>query len=223
MKDGIGSLLFPELESAVTTAEKITRSHDLPPSPFLKSVQEQLLNDVGKTNLLNIWKTARQLAISYWPSQISFETPVREMRAVMRAPGSDFDHPLGFIAGLPLAIPIDITVYDVPDIYSLWIQFVQDTSAPGYKLLGVDDSGVRSTSNIFQMSTVLQLDEMPSVASSLCRLCIVIEGDNHQISLETVGRQTGPQGCIVPICTEMEVHLYRIRERGSSQLPHGKR
>ncbi|CAM6096233.1 unnamed protein product [Calypogeia fissa] len=222
LKDGIGCTPILELESTVATAEKLTRTRELPPSLLLKSVREQLLNHEGKTNL-NLCKTARQLALSYWPSLISFDSSVTEMWAVMKAPGSDFDQPLGFVPGLPLGIPIDVTVYNVPDMYSLWIEFVQEASAPGYKLLDVEDSDMNLSSNIRQLSTLLQLDEMPSVASSLCRLCIVTEGDDHQRNLEPVGRRKGPQGCIVPICTEMEVHLYRIRERGSKQLPHGKR
>lgn len=221
-----GSLLYSQLGSTVSTAEEIMKSQELPPSPLLRSVQQQLPSHLDGTanNILSTWRTARQLAAAYWPSGIAIDSSIKEMRAVVKAPGRDFDHPLGFISGLPVGIPVDITVYNIPDSHLLWIQFVRDASPPGFKLLDVEeDTSSARSNNARQLSTLLQLDDMPPVASSVCRLCVVMEGDQRQRSLETRGRGKGPRGCIVPLCTETEVHLYRNKEGRSKQLPHSKR
>ncbi|KAL3690066.1 hypothetical protein R1sor_016375 [Riccia sorocarpa] len=137
--DRTSSLTFQELASITVASKKLSEDENSSPSSLLRTIQEQMSNEEGSSKAANKWKCAREVALSYWPRGIPIDAPISEVWADMNVPGPDFDHRIEFVPGLPLGICVDISLHNVPERSSLWIQFAVDSSAVEYRYLDIKD------------------------------------------------------------------------------------
>ncbi|OAE21426.1 hypothetical protein AXG93_3506s1000 [Marchantia polymorpha subsp. ruderalis] len=220
VNDGATSMPLQELASIVRVSKKTSEDETTPPSFFLSVIEEQLLGEEGSAKGTSKWKCAREVALSFWPREISVVAS-SEVWAHMKVPGPDFDHQIEFVPGLPLGISVDITLHNVSESSALWIQFAVDSSAVQYRYLDMGDSQVSSACNVRQLTIVLQLENMQAGASCVSRICIVLEGLEYQGNYKSCSSCRGPKGSVVPLCSEKEAHLVNllIKERSSKLAP----
>ncbi|KAL2632120.1 hypothetical protein R1flu_016806 [Riccia fluitans] len=219
--DRASSLPFQELGSITAASKRLSEDENTSPSSLLRTIQEQILSEEGSAKATIKWKCAREVALSYWPCEMSVVAPISEMWADMNVPGPDFDHRIEFVPGLPLGISVDITLHNVPEKSSLWIQFAVDSSAVEYRYLDIGDSQIDPACNVRQFSTTLRIENMQAGASCVSRICIVLAGMEQQGHKADQSMGRGPKGPVVPLCNEKEANLINllIKERTSKLAP----
>ena len=175
-------------------------------SLFLKQVQDELLS--GKVQSISMQSVVQQLACSYWPASCSVGKAVKETWAEVKAPGIDFEDPLGFVSGLPLGIPVDIVVHDAPVGGNFWVQYRVENLPPQYRY--VDQLEASQTGGqLWWREAIVQVDELPPAAACALKLCVVLE-TGEQLE-RSVGR--GPKLPVVPLCVEIKTHVVLNKEK----------
>lgn len=177
-------------------------------SPFLKLVQLELLG--GKLEGLT-QRRAREIAVSYWPATCKLNSTMRETWAEVKALGFDFEHPLSFIPGLPLGIPLDIVVHNAPKRGGrFWVQYRVENLPPQYRHLDLMDAARCGQDDLRWQDSVVQVDHIPPVAACAVKLCVVLESSLEEGDIR-VGR--GPKLPVIVLCVDIEAHVVLNKEK----------
>lgn len=81
----------------------------------------------------------KKLINHYSAKQFSF-SKVTHLYAALSVPGNDFENPLPFISGLPVAIPLEITLHNVPRETRLWVRMAMSEDLVQFFLFRFEDS-----------------------------------------------------------------------------------
>ncbi|XP_025014458.2 protein SIEL isoform X2 [Ricinus communis] len=138
--------------------------------------------------------------------QFSSCTGVRHLYAAMNVPNIDSENPLPFVPGLPVAIPLTITLHNVLSETRLWLRLAMSEESIQFLFLDLNILG--GSDEVKKCTFVAPFYRTPKTGSFTLRVCIGMEcmfEDVH--SVKNFG---GPKRRLVYLCPEKEVYLSMV-------------
>ncbi|KAB5520183.1 hypothetical protein DKX38_024502 [Salix brachista] len=139
--------------------------------------------------------------------QFSLCSRVRHINAELNVPGNDSENPLRFVSGLPVAIPLDITLYNVSSENRLWLTMRMSEESTQFVFLDLNILG--GCNEVKKFTFMAPFYRTPKACSFSLWISIGMEcalEDCH--ILKHCG---GPRRDLVYLFQEKEVHLCLVR------------
>lgn len=131
---------------------------------------------------------------------------VRHINAVLDVPGNDSANPLPFVSGLPVAIPMEITLHNVASENRLWLRMTMNEESTQFVFLDLNLLG--GSDEVRKFTFIAPFYRTPKAVSLTLRVCIGMECLFEDVSL--IKACGGPKRELVHLCLEKEVYLYMI-------------
>lgn len=195
-----------KLTTTVSCIEFLHKEGSIELSNFVMEVKKTL-HEIG-TSIGGVSCSSfmfKKLINHYSAKQFSF-SKVTHLYAALSVPGNDFENPLPFISGLPVAIPLEITLHNVPRETRLWVRMAMSEDLVQFFFLDLKILGGCDVVRKFTHS--IPFYRTPKAGSFALSVCIVMEllfEDAH--SVKSFG---GPKHALVHLCPEEEVYLKMI-------------
>ncbi|PIM99771.1 hypothetical protein CDL12_27734 [Handroanthus impetiginosus] len=116
--------------------------------------------------------------------------------------GNDFQNPLPFISGLPVGIPVDITLYNISSEIRLWLEITLGESLTQFVFLDLHEFG--GLNEMRKFTFVAPFYKTPNVKYFSLKVSIAMEcmSESHHFK-----HRNGPKYELVHLCKGREVHL----------------
>lgn len=139
--------------------------------------------------------------------QFSLCSRVRHINAELDVPGNDSENPLPFVSGLPVAIPLDITLYNVGSENRLWLTIRMSQESTQFVFLDLNILG--GCNEVKKFTFMAPFYRTPKARSFSSWISIGMECALEDCHL--VKHCGGPKRELVHLCQEKEVHLCLVR------------
>jgi integrator complex subunit 4 len=139
--------------------------------------------------------------------QFSLCPRVRHINAELDVPGNDSENPLPFVSGLPVAIPLDITLYNVSSENRLWLTIRMSQESTQFVFL--DSNILGGCNEVKKFTFMAPFYRTPKARSFSSWISIGMECALEDCHL--VKHCGGPKRKLVYLCQEKEVHLCLVR------------
>ncbi|CAK7343728.1 unnamed protein product [Dovyalis caffra] len=189
----------------------------------------EILNDKGSIEpsdiLMDAKKTVHEIGTSnggiscspflfgksvdfFTPKQFSLCSRVRHINADLDVLGNDSENPLPFVSGLPVAIPLDITLYNVVSENRLWLTIAMSQESTQFVFL--DLNVLAGCNEVKKFTFIAPFYRTPKAGLFTLRMCIGMEcfvEDCH--FAKCCG---GPKRELVYLCPEKDVHFCLVQK-----------
>ncbi|KDP22821.1 hypothetical protein JCGZ_00408 [Jatropha curcas] len=131
---------------------------------------------------------------------------VRHLSGALDVPDNDSENPLPFVLGLPVAIPLEITLHNVSSDARLWLRMAMNEELVQFVFLDLNILG--GCDEVKKLTFTAPFYRTPRAGSFTLRICVGMEclfEDVH--SVKSLG---GPKHALVYICPEKEVYLCSV-------------
>ncbi|CAI0424081.1 unnamed protein product [Linum tenue] len=118
-----GTTLTTRLSATISQVESLLQEGSMEPSSFVTQVK-QTLNQAGILSTAPLF--FKKLADTFSLGQFTLRSKITHVSAELVIPGYGSHHPLPFIPGLPVAIPVDITLHNISSEGRLWLSLTSD-------------------------------------------------------------------------------------------------
>ncbi|KAF9665304.1 hypothetical protein SADUNF_Sadunf16G0108800 [Salix dunnii] len=139
--------------------------------------------------------------------QFSLCSRVRHINAELNVPGNDFENPLRFVSGLPVAIPLDITLYNVSSENRLWLTIRMSEELTQFVFLDLNILG--GCNEVKKFTFMAPFYRTPKACSFSLWISIGMECALEDCHI--VKHCGGPKHDLVYLFQEKEVHLCLVR------------
>jgi hypothetical protein len=168
----------------------------LPFTEFMVEVRENIVKAWTRMDALNIIKTARPLAFSFWPTLLSISSSLRELKADLCIVSSD---PLLFQLGLPLGIPVKILFWNLKQSDRIWVHVRMTSLWSQYIFLNTESLG-----SVGEMATTLHVPGNVLFSSgSTLEASVMLECPPAMQQND----EPGPKGYVLPLTRGREIRL----------------
>ncbi|KAK4834531.1 hypothetical protein QYF36_024374 [Acer negundo] len=188
-----------KLASTTSRIECLYKEGSIEPSKFVIEVRKSLL-EIG-TSLKPF--PLHQLLDSFSLKKLTLSGNLRHINAVLDIPDNSSENPLPFVSGLPVGIPMDITLHNISTENRLWLRI--SMSEESNQFVFFDPDLFRDCSEVRKFTYIAPFYITPKLVAFSLRISIVMEclfEDGHS----TTGRG-GPKYVLAYLCREKEVHL----------------
>ncbi|CAL1378617.1 unnamed protein product [Linum trigynum] len=205
-----GTTLTTRLLATISQVESLRQEGSMEPSSFVAQVK-QTLNQAGILSTAPLF--FKKLADNFSLGQFTLRSKITHVSAELVIPGYDSHHPLPFVPGLPVAIPVDITLHNISSEGRLWLSLTSDDGQltqflfldPNLQVVSV---GAKMKKKI---SMSAPFYGPPKASSFSLRVCLAMECTSEDVLLAK-GRG-GPKHPLVYLCQEKEVYLQRVERK----------
>lgn len=185
--------------NSVATILMTIEKMGLPFTEFMVEVQENIVKAWTRMDTLNIIKTARRLACSFWPTLLSISNSLRELKADLSIVSSD---PLPFQLGLPLGIPVKVLFWNLKRGDRIWVHVRMTSLWSRYIFLNTESLG-----RVGEMATTLHVPGSVLFSSgSTLEASVILECPPAMQQNDG----PGPKGYVLPLTRGREIQLVDI-------------
>ncbi|KAL5740300.1 hypothetical protein ACOSQ2_029480 [Xanthoceras sorbifolium] len=194
-----------KLASTTSHIECLCKEGSIEPSKFVIEVRKSLL-EISTSSCGTSFSSFpfNQLLDSFFLKKLMLCRNLRHIRAKLDIPDNSSENPLPFVSGLPVAIPLDITLHNMSTENRLWLRITMSEESTRYVFLDPDLFG--ECSKVQKLSYTAPFYMTPKVVSFSLWISIGMEclfEDGHLVKR----RGGGPKYALAYLCQEREVHL----------------
>lgn len=199
-----------KLSRTMAHVESLLQDETVEPSRFTIEVRK-LSSEIGTSlngSFCNL-SLFRRVLESFSLKQLVLCGRLKHIKVDLDIPDNDYQHPLRFVAGLPVGIPCHITLHNVVVESRLWLKMTAN---------GIDDAQfVYLDLNLFGGGDDLRIVtytapfyKTPKAFSFTIRVCICMECLSEDEDVSSLKR-CGPRHELTYLCREKEVFLSMVK------------
>lgn len=187
------------LSDTISSIEFLQEDGSVEPSDFVAEVKKELLevdtsvgfcshSPIHMTKLLNL----------FTPKQLNLCGGVRHVSAELDVLGNDSEHPILFVTGLPVAVPLGITLHNVETNNRLWLKIIMTEDSTEYVFL--DLILLEVFDEVKKFTFVAPFYRTPKAISLTLRVSIGMECSFDEVHF--VRGCGGPKHALVYLCQD---------------------
>ncbi|GAB2299207.1 hypothetical protein Dimus_033279 [Dionaea muscipula] len=192
-----------KLATAVSQAVLFSKVEFVVASDFVNHLTEISQDNIASINeVLYSPLHLKKLLDSFSLKDFAHLERIRHKKAELLIPGFDGENPLTFIPGLPVGIPLDITVHNATSKDRLWLILSLDESSE-FVYLDLDDHG--DCEQALRIVCTAPFYRTPNAVAFTLRISVGMEclsEDLHRVKVHG-----GPRHPLTHLCREKEVYL----------------
>ncbi|CAN1134325.1 Protein SIEL [Linum perenne] len=155
------------LSTTMSHVNSLIQDESVQPSSFVGEVELTLDHVGGNLVTPHLFKN---LADTFSLRQFTLCSRITHIRAELDIPGNDSENPLLFVAGLPVEIPLDVTLHNVCSDVRLWLRKTADGQITQFQFL--DQSLQVFSDGATKMLTSALFYRTPKASAFSMRVCI---------------------------------------------------
>ncbi|CAK9162369.1 unnamed protein product [Ilex paraguariensis] len=196
-----------KLYSTISRVEFLHEEGSIEPSKFVIELRNSL-REVGTCDDGDSYSPFlfQKLLEFFSLKQFMLCGELKHVWAELDAQGSDFEDPLPFIAGLPVGIPFEVTLYNFLSETRLWLRMRLDNELTQFVFLDLNQ--FEGSDEIRKFTFVAPFYKTPKASSFRLRFCIGLECLSEDVHVANYSR--GPKHELAYLCKEKDVHLSMV-------------
>ncbi|KAJ0087630.1 hypothetical protein Patl1_31437 [Pistacia atlantica] len=193
-----------KLSSTISHVEFLHQQGSIELSKFVTEVKNSLL-EIGTSTFGASYKPFlfSQLLESFFLNQLLLSGRLRHIKAELDVPDNSTENPVTFVSGLPVAIPLEITLHNISSENRLWLRITMSEESTQFIFLDLNLIG--GYSEFLKFTYIAPFYKTPKAVSFSLRVCIGMEclfEDVHFVKVHG-----GPKHMLAYLCREKEVYL----------------
>lgn len=194
-----------KMNNVLCHVERLQKQGSLQISDFVIELQNTISSEISNTNDGPVLKFLQLKDLLDHFSLKCFELTgeLNYMDAELDVCNNDFQNPLPFISGLPVGIPVDITLYNISAETRLWLAIALSENYTQFVFLDLDEFG--GPDDIRKFTFVSPFYRTPKVKHFSLKVSVVMECLFEDKKSE---HRNGPKHELIPLCKGKEVHLF---------------
>ncbi|CAN0927885.1 Protein SIEL [Linum grandiflorum] len=191
------STTLKTLSTTMSHVNSLLQDKTVEPSSFVGEVK-LALDQVGTSSSPLLF---RKLADTFSLRQFTLRSGITHVRAELDVLGNDSENPLQFVAGLPVAIPLEIVLHNVSSGNRLWLRITADGEVTQFTFL--DQS-------LGEMKILVSVPfyRTPNAGAFCLRVCVGMECVFEDVQF--IRGRGGPKHALAYISEQKEVFLRRV-------------
>lgn len=196
-----------KLSSTISQLELHHEQQCTKPSDFLTETKKSL-QEIGSSDIIYSFRLLDLIKKfkCFSPEQFTFSGNLQCISAELEVPGNGPYSPISFVPGLPVAIPCEITLLNVPRDTCLWLRISRSDETCQFVYLDPNLYNGDGREKRFMFSAVTYMT--PRAVVFTLRVSIGIECLFEDICYRK--RRHGPKHPVSYLCKEREVHFYLV-------------
>lgn len=196
--------IMRKLSSTISHVEFLHQQGSIKPSKFVTELKKSLL-EIDSSTCATPCSPFRfnELLNSFFLEQFIFCGRLKHVIAELNVPNNSSENPIIFVSGLPVAIPCEITLYNILSKNRLWLRLTMNDESTQFVFL--DPSIIGDCNDVQKFTYIAPFYRTPKAVSFLLRVCIGMECLFDDINL--VRGKGGPKRALADLCKEKEVYL----------------
>ncbi|THG03076.1 hypothetical protein TEA_026148 [Camellia sinensis var. sinensis] len=192
------------LHSTLSRVEFLHEELSIQPSNFVTELKKSL-DEIGFSTDGPFYTPflIQKLVEFFSLKQFVFCGKLKHIIAELDVHDNDFENPFHFISGLPVGIPLEITLYNISRENRLWLQLAVDETLTEFVFLDLERFG--GSNQIRKFTFVAPFYKTPKANSFSMRVYIGMECLSEDVY--SFKRRGGPKRELVFLCKEKEVFL----------------
>ncbi|KAL7265628.1 hypothetical protein ACSBR1_003420 [Camellia fascicularis] len=192
------------LHSTLSRVEFLHEELSIQPSNFVTEIKKSL-HEIGFSTDGPFYTPflIQKLVEFFSLKQFVFCGKLKHIMAELDIHDNDFENPFHFISGLPVGIPLEITLYNISRENRLWLQLAVDETLTEFVFLDLERFG--GSNQIRKFTFVAPFYKTPKANSFSMRVYIGMECLSEDVY--SFKRRGGPKRELVFLCKEKEVFL----------------
>lgn len=197
-------ITMKRLSSIFSQIEFLSQQGFVEPSKFMIGIKELLLQ-VGTSTAGTSCRSflLNQLFDSFVSRQFSLGDGLKHMHAELDVSDNSSENPVFFVPGLPVAIPLEITLYNITSENKLWVRMTIGEESTHF--VHLDPNLLDSDCQVQKFTYAAPFYKTPNAVSFSLRICIVMECLFEEISL--VKGHGGPKHMLANLSGEKEIYF----------------
>ncbi|XP_073149060.1 protein SIEL [Henckelia pumila] len=196
-----------ELRSAISRVERLHRERSIELSDFIIELQNAL-HEIGNSKDAaadKFYLFQKSLSL-FSPNHIALPGEIKYMEADVNIFDNSFENPIPFVAGLPVGVSLEITLYNISCEARLWLTMTLTEKSKQFIFLNFHDFGGGNEMRKFPF--VAPFYRTPKVKYFSIKISIAIECMSE---VQRLRHKNGPKHELIQLCKEKEVHLSSAR------------
>ncbi|KAL9239279.1 hypothetical protein vseg_013617 [Gypsophila vaccaria] len=205
--------VLPKLRTIIAHMNHLRTATSVVSSDFVN----QLFDLSSKQSLSNdrnlcVPSDLKKLRDLFIPKNITLTQRIRQVSAELVVTGFDSVTPVQFIPGLPVGVPLEITLYNVTSDHVLWLKLTLVDEHTEFVFLDLEEFS--DVHEVMQVKFTSPFYRTPRAVAFTLRISIGIECESE--NLHPMKGYGGPQHVLTYINPEIEIYFVSNREYQSS-------
>lgn len=196
-----------ELKSVISHVEQLHRERSIELSDFIIELQNALCqidnSEDDATDRLYMFQKSLYL---FSPKHIVLSGEIKYMSADVNIFDNSFENPIPFVAGLPVGVSLEITLYNISCDARLWLTIALTEKSTQFIFLNFHE--FEGCNEVRKFAFVAPFYRTPKVKYFSMKISIAIECLSMVRQLR---HENGPKHELIQLCKEKEVHLSLAR------------
>ncbi|KNA22408.1 hypothetical protein SOVF_034270 isoform B [Spinacia oleracea] len=198
---------WQKLSTMVTSVCHLRNAKSIEFSDFVNHLAELASNGSFSLNSTGDRIQLKKLRNLFMLKDLVLTEGIRHINAELVVLGFDTVSPLRFISGLPVSIPLDVTLYNVTNEHKLWLKIALDDKVTEFVFLDVEEyGGLEKASRQFKFGVPCY--RTPKAAAFTLRISMGMECVSEDLHL--VRGHGGPKHALTYISPEIEVYFVNM-------------
>uniref|UniRef100_A0A7N0VIA1 Integrator complex subunit 4/Protein SIEL C-terminal Ig-like domain-containing protein n=1 Tax=Kalanchoe fedtschenkoi TaxID=63787 RepID=A0A7N0VIA1_KALFE len=186
--------------------ENLIGSGSTEPSRFIVELRESasnmgsLVGDVSACQM--VFKSLPKL---FCLKPLTLCTRFKLLKAELDVSGGHPENPLPFVAGLPVGVPLNITLYNISSQINLWVKMKRDDEIIEFVYLDQNQFGHRS--DVTNLMSTVPFYNTPRAISFVLKVSIGMECFHEKNIYEVKKLVRGPKYDLAFLCQDVEIHF----------------
>uniref|UniRef100_A0A0A0LS72 Integrator complex subunit 4/Protein SIEL C-terminal Ig-like domain-containing protein n=1 Tax=Cucumis sativus TaxID=3659 RepID=A0A0A0LS72_CUCSA len=198
-----------KLSTIASNIQHLLKEECKEPSTFVCEVQRSLSN-LGTITPKSLCSSLdlREMLKSFTLGHLEISEELKHIKAELVISDNNYEKPLYFVPGLPVGIPCQIILHNVPSERKLWFRITMDNVTSQFVFL--DFLSLGGCDEVREFMYTVPFYRTPKASSFIARICIGLECwfENAEVN----ERRGGPKCDLAYICKEKEVYLSMIHK-----------
>ncbi|KAH7867126.1 hypothetical protein Vadar_029110 [Vaccinium darrowii] len=196
-----------KLHSTLSQIEFLYSELSIEPSNFVSELKKSLHETGFSTDGQSYSPLLFRKSVEFFSlKQFVFCVKLKHIKAELDVSDNDYDNPFPFIPGLPVGIPLGITLYNISRENRLWLQLAMDEALSEFVFLDFDRFG--GNNQIRKFRFVAPFYKTPKASSFTVKVCLGMECLSENVySFKRCG---GPKQELVYLCKQKEIFLSTV-------------
>ncbi|XP_074296203.1 protein SIEL-like isoform X2 [Silene latifolia] len=190
-----------KLSTTITLLEDLRTTKSTVFSDFLNQISDSFKDD----NSFSDSSTLKKLRDSFVLRDFTLSQRIKQVKAELVIIGSDSVTPLRFIPGLPVGVPLEMTLYNVTSDHVLWLKLTFGDDNTEFVFLDIEE--IDDLQEMRQVKFSPPFYGTPRAKAFTLRVSIGIECKSQSDKLCLVKGHGGPEHALTYISPEMDVYF----------------
>ncbi|KAL9684721.1 hypothetical protein QQ045_022162 [Rhodiola kirilowii] len=194
-----------KLSAALLYMENLIEIGSVGPSKFIVELRKSLFNnsmlDEDSTGQ-NVFKKLLNL---FSLRSLTLRTSFRLLKAELNVPGNNSENPLPFVSGLPIGVPLKVTLYNISRSVNMWVKMKMDDGA--IQFVYVDQTRFGDCCEVTEFMCTLPFYNSPKAVSFILKVSIGVECIHEKDIYVSEKHMRGPKCDLTYLCEDVEIYF----------------